>query len=67
MEFHPRANNTQDFILSLLAEQNIELVEELQTLKKAFNQHTGNMQNCLDSLEDETKTSLLNIKTGSTF
>ena len=61
MEFQPRMNNTQDFILNLLAEQNVELMEELQTLKTAFVKHTEDMKNCFDSLEDETKTSLINI------
>ena len=59
-KFRPKSMN--DAILSLLAEQNIDILEEMTTIKKdfkvAFQEFTLIVQNCIKELKDDTVSNL---------
>ena len=62
IEFNPKTISVKDMVLNLIAEQNIEIMEELQVLKKdlrgAFEQLSEEIRS---NLEDTTKTAVLKI------
>ena len=78
LEFHPQSNNAKDFVLNLLAEQNMELMEEVETIKKgfevdlenlkrgiegSFKELAGAIKESIDNLEEGTKSGFLNMYT----
>ena len=58
--FVPKPNTNQDSAIAYLAEQNLELMEEIETMKKdfkgAFEQHSNDIEDHLKLLREEAKT-----------
>ena len=64
-DFTPKSRNISDMVLNLLAEQNMELMEELMDLKKLvktnFNQLSEDMNTNIVNMEEITKAALKNV------
>ena len=67
MEFHPKSKNTRDFILNMLAEQNMAVMEEFlalkQHMKSSLENLSNDVKNSCERLENKIETGLNKINT----
>ena len=62
MDFNPNRRSAKDMALNLIAEQNIDLIEEIQDLKKTFKSAFEQLANDVrNSIGETTKAAFLNI------
>ena len=62
IDFNPKRTNVHDMILNLLAEQNMDIIEEMQELKKNFRGSFVEMAEVFkETLEDTTNSAFSKV------